>query len=89
MTERSSLSAADNAESAAWLRITRGNPAAEEIAAVVAVLRGREAAERAAAERSGSASLSGRGGWADRASQHRTPLPDRAPDAWRRSALSR
>jgi hypothetical protein len=66
------------------LRVVRGNPTPDEIAAVVGVL-----AARAAAGAQGPAEV-GRAeapfGWNDRSRALRTPLPH-GPDAWRRSAF--
>lgn len=63
------------------LRVVRGDPAPEEIAALVAVLVSRSA-ERDARSRVRSA----QNFWADRAGQLRRPLRP-GPGAWRRSAL--
>jgi hypothetical protein len=62
-----------------YLRVVRGEPTAEELAALVAVLAARQAAAPAPAPRPRSA-------WADPA--RRLGLTDRPrPGAWRRSAL--
>ncbi|HZB51776.1 MAG TPA: acyl-CoA carboxylase subunit epsilon [Mycobacteriales bacterium] len=63
------------------LRVVRGEPTAEELAALVAVLTARAAAGRAGRPRLRSA-------WADPATRLRTPLAP-GPAAWRRSALPR
>jgi acyl-CoA carboxylase epsilon subunit len=66
------------------LQIVRGNPTAEETAAVVVVLAAwlaRSDAARGAAQ--GSATLSG---WRA-SSRHLQPLPPHGPGAWRASAL--
>ena len=62
------------------LTVVRGNPSAEEIAALVAVLTAARAASAgAAAARPGSA-------WSARSRLLRAPLP-RGPGGWRASAL--
>jgi hypothetical protein len=63
-----------------FLRVVRGEPTAEELAALVAVL-----AVRAAA---GPAGARPRSAWADPATRLRGPLVP-GPSAWRRSALPR
>ncbi|MBA3619681.1 MAG: acyl-CoA carboxylase subunit epsilon [Actinomycetota bacterium] len=69
---------------APWLRIVRGDPSPEELAALVAVLAARAAASRAAASRPTPAS-----GWTDRAWGLRSaPLP-RGSQGWRASAWPR
>ena len=61
------------------LRVVRGNPTAEELAALVAVLTARAAA--------GPPPRRPRSAWADPARQLFAPRV--GPDAWRRSALPR
>jgi len=65
------------------LRVVRGNPTPEEIAALVAALTARVDAARRRAPAGGPPSA-----WADRARGLRTTLP-RGPDAWRASGLPR
>ena len=65
------------------LRVVRGEPTDEELAALVAVVASRQAASAALARR-GEARR--RSPWADPARAVRRPLPP-GPDAWRRSAL--
>jgi Acyl-CoA carboxylase epsilon subunit len=65
------------------LRVVRGNPTAEEIAALVAVLAARAPAGGAAARRG-----SVRNGWSERSRLLRAPLP-RGPGGWRASGLPR
>lgn len=62
------------------LRIVRGNPTAEEVAALVAVLTARAARTTAAPPRPVAP------GWRDRATTQRQPLRP-GPGAWRASAL--
>jgi hypothetical protein len=62
-----------------FLRVVRGEPTAEELAALVAVLAARAAAAAAGRPRPRSA-------WADPAARLRVP-PAPGPAAWRRSAL--
>jgi hypothetical protein len=63
-----------------YLRVVRGDPTAEEIAALVAVLTAR-------ARATGSASPERRrSAWADPSRRLRRPLPH-GPGAWRSSAL--
>jgi Acyl-CoA carboxylase epsilon subunit len=62
------------------LRVVRGDATPEEIAAVVAVLLSRSAADRGAPSRPAPSA------WADRSRLLRRPLFP-GPDAWRRSAL--
>ncbi len=61
------------------LRVVRGNPTAEEIAAIVAVLATAGESEQPASKPSR---------WADPANRLRQPLQP-GPDAWTRSALPR
>ena len=61
-----------------FLRVVRGEPTAEELAALVAVLAARAAAAPARPRP--------RSAWADPASRLRVPLTP-GPAAWRRSAL--
>jgi len=63
------------------LRVVRGEPTAEELAALVAVLAARAAASARPERR-------WRSGWADPATRPRAPLRP-GPLAWRRSALPR
>ena len=60
------------------MRIVRGNPTEEEVAALVVALRGRRPAERKAEPVSG---------WARREDLLRRPLHP-GPDAWRRATTS-
>ncbi|MFC5180200.1 acyl-CoA carboxylase subunit epsilon [Actinomadura harenae] len=70
----------------AFLRIVRGDPSAEEVAALVAVLTARaQAAAAARGDAPGGAPVSH---WADRSRLTRTPVPPRpGPGTWRASAL--
>jgi hypothetical protein len=63
-----------------FLRVVRGEPTAEELAALVAVLSARAAAGAAAAR------PRPRSAWAEPAARLRAPLAP-GPAAWRRSAL--
>ncbi len=65
------------------LRVVRGEPTAEELAALVAVLAARQAATAAAVDRARRAP---RPAWGDPATAVRRPVTP-GPDAWRRSAL--
>jgi hypothetical protein len=66
-----------------WLRVVRGEPTAEELAALVAVLAAQQArASQAAA----AADPPRRSAWGLPASAFRQPLRH-GPGAWRRSAL--
>ncbi|MCP2335413.1 acyl-CoA carboxylase subunit epsilon [Actinomadura rupiterrae] len=74
------------AEDRAFLQIVRGEPSAEEVAALVAVLTAR--AQAAASARTGASDAAPASRWADRSRLTRTPLPPRpGPGAWRASAL--
>jgi len=64
-----------------FLRVVRGQPTAEELAALVSVLAARAAASARPERR-------WRSGWADPTTQPRAPLRP-GPLAWRRSALPR
>ncbi|MFC7327452.1 acyl-CoA carboxylase subunit epsilon [Marinactinospora rubrisoli] len=66
---------------AGHLRVVRGDPTPEEVAALVAVLTARARAARAAAE---SAGAPRRSAWQDRSRLLRAPLRP-GPDAWRTS----
>jgi acyl-CoA carboxylase epsilon subunit len=66
------------------LRVVRGNPTPEEIAAVVSVLTARASAAGAGA-RTDAAPPETPSGWNDRSRALRIPLPH-GPDAWRASA---
>jgi hypothetical protein len=66
------------------LRVVRGNPTPEEIAAVVSALAARSSAAGAGA-RTDAAPAETASGWNDRSRALRTPLPH-GPDAWRASA---
>lgn len=68
---------------APFLRVVRGNPSPEQVAALVAVLAAR--ARTAEAVRSASRPARPPSAWADRARLLRTD-PPRGPGAWRRSA---
>lgn len=73
----------------AFLRIVRGDPSAEEVAALVAVLTARAQAA-ASARRDGASGGAPASRWADRSRLTRTPVPARpGPGAWRASALPR
>jgi hypothetical protein len=63
-----------------FLRVVRGEPTAEELAALLAVLAARSAAAGAATR------PRPRSAWADPAARLRVPLRP-GPQAWRRSAL--
>jgi hypothetical protein len=65
------------------LRVVRGEPSAEELAALVAVVTATMATARA---RAASADRGGSTARTDRAAVL-TPLPPPGPGAWRRSAL--
>jgi len=69
------------------LRVVRGNPTAEEIAAVVSVLAARSAAAGAARPGRGDTDETP-SGWNDRSRALRAPLLH-GPDAWRASAFPR
>ncbi|MEV5569192.1 acyl-CoA carboxylase subunit epsilon [Spirillospora sp. NPDC052269] len=72
-------------EGGAFLRIVRGDPSAEEVAALVAVLTARAQAAAAARDDAPGGPVSH---WADRSRLTRTPPPPRpGPGAWRASAL--
>jgi hypothetical protein len=74
-----------------YLRIVRGKPTPEELAALTAVIAAVAAtsAGPAAARAAGpAAAASGSGTWADRERALRTPLPH-GPNAWRTSARPR
>ncbi len=62
-----------------YLRVVRGDPTPEELAALIAVLLSRPAEPEAAVTTSRSA-------WSDRSGQLRRPLHP-GPGGWRRSAL--
>ena len=64
-----------------FLRVVRGEPTAEELAALVAVL-----AVRAGAAAGAGTGAGARSAWADPAARLRAPLAP-GPSAWRRSAL--
>ncbi|HJE59885.1 MAG TPA: acyl-CoA carboxylase subunit epsilon [Nocardiopsis listeri] len=64
------------------LVVVRGEPSAEELAALTAVLTARAAAARAAAEKDGPERSTS--GWRDRSRGTRTPLRP-GPGAWRMS----
>jgi len=63
-----------------FLRVVRGEPTPEELAALVAVLMARSGVPEAAPV------APARSGWSDRSRQLRGSL-SRGPGAWRRSAL--
>jgi hypothetical protein len=65
------------------LRVVRGEPTTEELAALVAVVTATMATARA---RAASADRAGPTAWTDRAARM-APLPRPGPGAWRRSAL--
>jgi hypothetical protein len=79
------------AENTPFLQIVRGDPAPEEIAALVAVLTAR--ARAAAAARDGAGTGAGPSRWADRTRLVRTTfaggLRPRGAGAWRASGLPR
>jgi hypothetical protein len=66
-----------------WLRVVSGNPTADELAALVAVL---AAAQARASQAAAAAAPTRRSAWGLPASAFRQPLRH-GPDAWRRSAL--
>ncbi len=66
------------------LRVVRGDPTDDELAALVVVLAARHAAAAAVLARRGGPAA--RTAWGDPVRAVRRPLP-RGPDAWRRSAL--
>ncbi|KAB2351640.1 acyl-CoA carboxylase subunit epsilon [Actinomadura rudentiformis] len=83
----------ENATRAPFLQVVRGEPTAEEIAALAAVLTARAqaaAAARARAEERGARRVSR---WADRSRQVGGPVSEglrpRGPGAWRASAFPR
>jgi hypothetical protein len=63
------------------IRVVRGNPTPEELAAALAVVRARAAAATAAEP--GPPRRPSR--WSAPAAAHRRPLPAPGPDAWRTS----
>ena len=74
------------------IKVVRGNPTPEELAAAVAVVRARAAAAAASAEESAWPNGTGMPGaapaqdaWADPARVARTRLPTPGPRAWRRT----
>ena len=67
-------------------RVVRGNPSAEETAALAVVLAAKLAAGPPAGHRSAGRGAAGR--WADRARSMRAPLTP-GPDAWKGSARPR
>ncbi|GAB3126983.1 acyl-CoA carboxylase subunit epsilon [Streptomyces calidiresistens] len=64
------------------IRVLRGNPTPEELAAALAVVRARAAASSAAGEAGGSGRPTP---WSDPARTVPTRLPAPGPDAWRTS----
>jgi hypothetical protein len=76
------------ADDAATLSVVRGEPTAEEIAALVAVLAGRVAAQEQAQARAQSEKPARMSGWTDRSRYVQGRLSHSA-DGWRRSALPR
>jgi hypothetical protein len=66
------------------LRVIRGNPTDEELAALVSVLAARAQASQAA----GADQRPRRSAWSDRGRMLRRPLPH-GPGAWRASGLPR
>jgi hypothetical protein len=84
------------ADSKPFLRVVRGDPSPEEVAALVAVLTARAraaAASRAAASRAGAGAGAAPSRWADRSRLVRAALAGaprpRGPGAWRASGLPR
>jgi hypothetical protein len=73
------------AQSVATLSVVRGEPTAEELAALVAVLASRVAGGAGDGESAAAAKVSG---WTDRARYVRGRLPH-SSDGWRASALPR
>ncbi|MDA0567598.1 acyl-CoA carboxylase subunit epsilon [Streptomonospora sp. S1-112] len=67
---------------APFLRVVRGDPSPEEVAALVAVLTARARAVRAARAARGAAREAPPSGWCDRARLVRRP-PAPGPGAWR------
>ncbi len=65
------------------LRVVRGEPSADELAAIVAVVTATMASARA---RAASAERDGPTAWTDHAAQL-MPLPRPGPGAWRRSTF--
>ncbi|MBO2452040.1 acyl-CoA carboxylase subunit epsilon [Actinomadura barringtoniae] len=91
-TEGNEESAAESAAGRPFLQIVRGEPTAEEVAALVAVLTARAqaaAAARQAAEGAGRKVSR----WSDRSRSLRGPVVEgvrpRGPGAWRASGLPR
>jgi hypothetical protein len=72
-------------ESVATLSVVRGEPSAEELAALVAVLAGRSAGDEGDGMAAAPPKVSG---WTDRARYVRGRLPH-SSDGWRASALPR
>jgi hypothetical protein len=70
------------------LRVVRGQPTAEEIAALAAVLTARSAGSGPATTGRGGWQRDGRLAWDNRSALVRPPL-HRGPDAWRASARPR
>lgn len=75
---------ATETDDVATLAVVRGEPTAEELAALVAVLAGRAAAQAQAPNKK-PAPMSG---WTDRSRYVRGRLPH-GPDGWRQAALPR
>ncbi|MFD7921541.1 acyl-CoA carboxylase epsilon subunit [Streptomyces sp. NPDC059740] len=70
------------------IRVVRGNPTPEELAAAVAVVQARAAATASAAE-DGGAGESAATAWADPAARLGRPLPQPGPSAWRTTFWAR
>jgi hypothetical protein len=76
---------ATGADDAATLRVVRGDPTPEELAALVAVIAARAAAAHSSGQRDRPAPVSG---WTERSRYVRGRLPH-SPDGWRAAALPR
>ncbi|MFG2002502.1 acyl-CoA carboxylase subunit epsilon [Spirillospora sp. NPDC048911] len=76
-----------------FLQVVKGEPTAEEIAALVAVLTARAQAAAVARARAAEGGAGRASRWADRSRQLRGPgteaFRERGPGAWRASALPR
>ena len=82
-----------NATHAPFLQVVRGEPTAEEVAALVAVLTTRAQAAAAARARAGERDAARVSRWADRSRGLRGPVAEglrpRGAGAWRASAFPR
>jgi hypothetical protein len=81
VSERATGTVSERSERAPLLRVLRGEPTDEELAALVVALLARGAPATAPGAEAGPPS-----GWRDRTATLRAPLPA-GPGAWRASAL--